>query len=130
MNNDDGAMDRLVDSGIRFLESLTNYYGTDKGMEVWEAIGTAAGNEVKGKVFFALITGRRSGKVGMQAGNAKALNQTIPVIKCIRTYPHSGLKEAKDLWDESNLKTVFITVEPEQQASFERELRSYGCIIS
>ncbi len=125
----DESLNRVITDGLRFLESLTNHYGSEKGMEIWEAIGTAVGTEVKGKIFFAMTTGRRSGKIGFQAGNAAFTQQAVPVIKCIRTYTGSGLKEAKDLWDNSKSQTVFVEVDPEQQIYFERDMRALGCII-
>jgi ribosomal protein L7/L12 len=123
------TLDEVIFDGIRFLESLTRHYGPEKGMEVWEAIGSVAGKEVKGKVFFAMLTGSTNGRIRMSAGNAVATN-AVAVIKCIRSYTGFGLKEAKDLWDESKINTVTIDVAPGKQREFSLDLKNLGCIVS
>lgn len=124
---DNVTLDALVVDGVRFLESITNHYGPEKGMEVWETIANAVGTEVKGKIFFAMITGRRSGYVKFRSGTA---SNAVSVIKCIRSYTNSGLKEAKDHWDLSKHQTVTIEVDPGLHVAFEKDLRNLGCFIS
>jgi ribosomal protein L7/L12 len=123
------TLDEVIFDGIRFLESLTRHYGPEKGMEVWEAIGSAAGKEVKGKVFFAMLTGYTNGKIRMSAGSAVAAN-AVQVIKCIRTHTGLGLKEAKDLWDSSKGTAITIEVAPDKQRQFSLDLKNLGCIVS
>ena len=122
------TLDTVVYDGIRFLESLTTHYGPDKGMEVWEAMGVAMGREVKGKVFFAMLTGATSGRIKMSAGTAVTSN-AVAVIKCIRNYTGKGLKEAKDLWDLSKARAVEIECKPDEQREFAQELRMLGCKV-
>jgi len=118
-------LDDIVLDGIKFLRSITDYYGQEKGMEVWHAMGSAMGEEIQGKIFFAMLTGTVSGKVkfhNMQntSGNA------VAVIKCIREYTGLGLREAKDLWDLSKMKTVKIEVSAKAHREFVDELRTLG----
>ena len=123
------TIEAVVSDGVRFLESITLHYGPEKGMQVWEAMGEAMGREVKGKVFFAMMTGTTSGRVSVAAGTAITSN-AVPVIKCIRNYTGMGLKEAKDLWDASKLRLVDISCRPDQRREFTRELRDLGCKVS
>lgn len=129
MNTQKEEFDAVVFDGIRFLESLTKYYGPDKGMEVWNSMGEAMGKEVKGKVFFAMLTGETGGRIRFRADKAEQVN-AVPVIKLIRTYTGLGLKEAKDLWDESKIRPTVIQVAPNDHRKFAKELRELGCLVS
>jgi hypothetical protein len=62
------TMDEIVFDGIRLLESLSRHYGPEKGMAVWDKMGEAMGEEVKGKVFFAMLTGQTGSRVRIQSG--------------------------------------------------------------
>jgi ribosomal protein L7/L12 len=125
MNNQ--AMDEVVFDGIRFLESLTRCYGPEKGMEVWEAMGHAVGDEIKGKVFFSMLTGESSNRVRVQKGTC---NQAVAAIKAIRIGTGLGLKDAKDAWDLSAIKVVTLDVAHEEKREMVNTLRSLGMIIS
>ena len=125
----DTELDSVIFDGIRFLESLTKYYGSEKGMEVWNAMGEAMGKEVKGKVFFALLTGETGGRVRFRADKAEHGN-AVAVIKTIRTYTGLGLKEAKDLWDLSKSTPAVVQVAPNQHRDFAKDLRTLGCAVS
>lgn len=128
LNESDPTLEAVVFDAIRFVESLTTHFGPEKGMAVWDAMGDAVGREIKARVFFALMSGGVSGRVKMAAGLAVQMN-AVPVIKCIRNYTGMGLKEAKDLWDESKLTIVDINVAPDRQRDFARELRNLGCNV-
>ena len=129
LKESDPTLEAVVFDAIRFVESLTTHFGPEKGMAVWDAMGEAVGREIKARAFFALMTGRVSGRVRMGAGSAIQGN-AVPVIKCIRNYTGMGLKEAKDMWDMSREKTVDIDVAPDRQRDFARELRNLGCNVS
>ena len=122
-------LDDVVLDGIRFLRSITEYYGEEKGMEVWHAMGPAMGEEIQGKIFFAMLTGTVSGKVRFTSTNTPAGN-AVAVIKTIRMYTGLGLKEAKDLWDMSKTSTVKVEVESGRHQSFVAELRNFGVSAS
>lgn len=126
MSND--AMDSVVFDGIRFLESITRYYGPERGMEVWNKMGEAFGEEVKGKIFFAMLTGDSVGRVRFSSVNC---HQAVWAIKAIRTATGFGLKEAKDLYDLAKTKTVAVDVNsPEQRRELVKCLRDAGCSVS
>ena len=126
MNSD--PIDEVVFDGIRFLESLTRYYGPEKGMEVWNKLGEAVGDEIKGKVFFSMLTGESSNRVRIQAGTC---NQAVAAIKAIRTATGYGLKEAKDAWDLSKYQVVTLdNVQREQKRTLVRDLRQLGMVVN
>ena len=121
-------LDEVVFDGIRFLESLTRYYGPEKGMEVWESMGSALGDEIKGKVFFSMLTGDSSNRVRIQAGTC---TEAVAAIKAIRAGTGYGLKEAKDAWDLSKIKVVTLdNVDRNEKSHMVRELRRLGMMVS
>lgn len=126
MSND--QLDEVIFDGIRFLESMTRYYGAEKGMELWNKMGEAFGDEVKGKVFFSMLTGDSSRRVRIQAG---ACDQAVAAIKAIRMGTGLGLKEAKDAWDLSKIKQVTLEVtNTEDKRGMVRQLRDIGMIVT
>lgn len=121
-------LDEVVFDGIRFLESLTRHYGAEKGMEVWEKMGEALGDEVKGKVFFSMLTGESSNRVRIQAGTC---TEAVAAIKAIRAGTGYGLKEAKDAWDLSKIKVVTLDgIDRNEKSHMVRELRRLGMMVS
>lgn len=128
------TLDYVVTDGVQFLQSLTAHYGADKGMEVWEAMGAALGKEVKGKVFFAMLSGAGGSKrvKFTTCTPAFGTNNAVACIKAIRSAARMlGLKEAKDLYDLSrNGDAVCIADSPEQARILVRELRDLGCVVS
>ena len=124
------TMAQVVYDGVRFLQSLTEHYGTDKGMEFWEAFGTIMGKEVKGRVFFAMLTGESSGRIRFTTDTTNYNPNAVACIKAIRTATGFGLKEAKDLFDMSKSKVVHADcTTPEHGRKLAKELRDLGCRI-
>jgi ribosomal protein L7/L12 len=96
-------------------------------MEVWNAMGEAMGKEIKGQVFFKMLTGETGTIVRFTAGQAHDNGNAVPVIKAIRVATGLGLKEAKDMWDESKIKSVSIRLNATDARILSRELRTLGC---
>ena len=97
----------LINDGIRFLESIGNYYGTDRAMEVWNMLGPAIGDDVKGQVFMTMLSGNGN-SMRIQVTRTSAANQAVPVIRAIRQATGVGLKEAKDQWDATADRSVWL----------------------
>ncbi len=127
MVNQNDSLDDVIFDGIRFLESLTRHYGAEKGMEVWEKMGEAFGEEIKGKVFFSMLTGDSSSRVRIQSGGC---TEAVAAIKAIRIGTGYGLKEAKDAWDLSKIKTVTLDVAHEEKRGMVNTLRNLGMIVN
>lgn len=126
------TLEQVVYDGIKFLQSLTAHYGAEKGLEVWEDMNKALGKEVKGRVFFAMMTGETSGRIRFTIDGAPgAYNpNAVACIKAIRTATGFGLKEAKDLYDASKNKTVQVDcTSPEMGRKLAKDLRDLGCRI-
>ena len=47
----------IIQSGIDFLRSITEAYGSEEGMKLWDNIAGTLDPDVKGSIFFAMITG-------------------------------------------------------------------------
>lgn len=124
------TMEEVISDGIRFLESMTRHYGAEKGMALWDQMGEVMGADVKGKVFFAMLTGHSSTRVRITRGSCE---QAVAAIKAIRTATGWGLKEAKDAWDLSAQRSV--TLDLTSQDSVARrmvinDLRNLGLRVS
>lgn len=117
----DEQYDVLIGDAIRFLESLGNYYGAERAMDVWNALGPAVGEDVKGQVFMTMLSDNHSG-VRLQLSRNSPLNgMAVPVIKCIRNYTGLGLKEAKDVWDATESRSVWINCTARKYVKAARE---------
>lgn len=125
----DKTLQQVVFDGMRFLESLITHYGTDKGMEVWEAMGNAVGREVKGRIFFAMVSGEFTNHLKFRAGNAELSGNAVSVIKTIRNYTGLSLKETKDLWDYSKTNSTVIKGKPDELRKLRVDLRTLGCDV-
>jgi hypothetical protein len=99
----------IVHTGISFMRSITEAYGAEEGQKLWDTIANTLDPDIKGQIFFAMLTGNFSHKVvllGYTEGGK------IPAIKAIRTVTGLGLKEAKDIADQLDygIKPVSITL--------------------
>lgn len=127
----DYELERVIGDGIQFIASLTEYFGAEKGMEVWNSMGDAVGKSLKHKIFLAMMMGGTSHSVSFRAGSAEGAGNAVPVIKCIRTYTGFGLKEAKDHWDASKINAQIIKCSDAKVATeFRKDLRNLGCFVS
>ena len=124
------TMDAVVRDGVRFLESLTLHYGNDEGLRIWDGIGEVVGTEVKGQIFFAMLTGRMSGaRVGFSQSPASD-GYAVSVIKAIRGATGMGLKEAKDAWDLASTKRSYVDcLDNDRARALTTALRGFGCIV-
>lgn len=124
----------IITDGMQFMRTITEAYGADKGMELWDTIASTLDPEVKGQIFFAMITGQYDSKLHIsirpipfgQAHNA------VPAIKAIRTVTGNGLKEAKDMWDDMRINgtRVTLTVSPEKLKQARTELTNGGLHVA
>ena len=99
-------------------------------MKLWETIADTLDPNVKGKIFFAMLTGDTDSKVtifGVTNGASK-----IACIKVIREYTGIGLLEAKTLYEDiaDFKKSVTIKVAPNERRMFVANLSQHGMITS
>lgn len=120
---------RVISSGIDFLRVITEAYGSDEGMKLWDTISSTLDPDLKGQIFCAMLTGEYNDHIRI-TGVTNYGNNKIPIIKEIRNSAGLGLKEAKDLSDLLfDGKTIEIRVDPEHRNAAIRNLRSFGCMV-
>ena len=114
----------IIQSGINFMRSITEAYGSDEGLKLWDSISSTLDPDVKGQIFFAMLTGDYNGVVSITSfDGADRINR----IKAIRMVTGHGLKEAKDLSDllDSGIK-IKLNINPKQRTAALAELRAAG----
>lgn len=120
----------IIQSGINFMRSITEAYGTDEGMKLWDSIASVLDPDIKGQIFFAMLTGEYNAIISI-AGRQPGANR-VSLIKAIRTAtsPSLGLKEAKDLSDLLDSgKTIKLNVDPKNRSIALSELRNAGFYV-
>ena len=126
----DEHMDAVVSDGIAFLRSITTAYGSEEGMKLWETIANTLDPDIKGKVFFSMLTGAHEDRVTLSG--AVAGTNKISCIKLIRQYTGYGLVEAKDAYEAAGDygTKVVLKVAPKDRREFIDGLRMNGMIVS
>lgn len=118
----------MVIAGTEFMRTVTEIWGPDKGMEVWDGIANLIGADFKGAVFFTMLTGTHLGDVRLTKASQ---NQYVENIKIVRAYTGYSLKEAKDACDRVRSGTNHVEKLPvmnkKQRKEFIQALRDCGC---
>jgi hypothetical protein len=118
---------QLLQSGIHFMRCITEAYGSEEGMRLWDAIASTLDPDIKGKIFIALLTGEYNDQLTLQIDMVKYRVHVNRVegIKAIRMATGLGLKEAKDIHDNLALgKVEKITIDPATRTQTIRNLDS------
>ncbi len=123
-------MDAIVSDGIAFIRSITTAYGSETGMELWDTIANTLDPDVKGKIFFAMLTGSHEDRVTLTG--AVAGSNKIACIKIIRQYTGMGLTESKQAYEEAGDygQKVSLKVNPKERRHMIDDLRQNGMIVS
>jgi len=117
--------DAIITNGLHFMRSITEAYGADEGMRLWETIANTLDGDVKGQIFFAMITGTHNNRIVLKRVGANT--DRVARIKEIRNWTVLGLKEAKDVSDMAELgKPTSITVKPQEYGLAVVGLRKVG----
>lgn len=115
----------VIQSGINFMRSITDAYGTDEGIKLWDTIASTLDPDVKGQIFFAMLTGEYNNVISISSHQPGA--NRVGMIKAIREVTGLGLKEAKDLSDElANGKIIKLSCNPQKRLHYLNELRRAG----
>lgn len=115
----------IIQSGINFMRTITDAYGTDEGMKLWDTIASVLDPDVKGQIFFSMLTGEFNGIVTIHSSVPNA--NKVWRIKALRSVGGYSLKEAKDLCDSlDNGASIKLNVDPKNRHNALRELRSAG----
>lgn len=119
--------EEVIQSGISFMRSITEAFGADEGMKLWDTIATTLDPDVKGQIFFAMLTGEYNNIVNITGHNPGA--DRVRMIKTIRSVDKRGLglKEAKDMSDHlSNGQMIRLEIDPTVRHMALSELRRAG----
>jgi ribosomal protein L7/L12 len=99
----------LVNETINFMRTLTMIFGQEEGLKLYDTIADTLGPDLKGQVFFAMLTGNNGSDVTMRSTSTNK----IETIKAIRSFCNLGLKEAKDAYDRvASGSTERLKVQP------------------
>ena len=111
------------------MRAITEAYGAEEGLALWEQITSVLDPDVKGQIFFAMITGTHNDTV-MLRGVELTRADRIKCIKEIRTWTGFGLKEAKDASDAVYQGgCIQLRVKPEEHHMAVVGLRNAGFVI-
>jgi len=126
----------IISNGLHFMRSITEAYGADAGLELWEQIAGVLDPDVKGQIFFAMITGTYNDRILLKGIGASAQNNAVNCIKEIRAWTGLGLKDSKDMYDRLRNRTFnsgpsqeYINVDPEQYSQAVASLSRVGFVI-
>jgi hypothetical protein len=109
----------ILQSGIHFIRAITEAYGAEEGMKLWDTIASTLDPDIKGKIFIAMLLGEYNDCLTIQLDMVKYRTHVPRVegIKAIRTVTGLGLKEAKDIHDNMAMgKVEKITIKPTLRA--------------
>lgn len=94
----EGHKDEIISTCISFLKSITEAYGQETGLELWDTISNTLDPDVKGQIFFAMLCGQDGNTITIRGFHPTA--NKVAIIKAIREVTGLGLKEAKDISDK------------------------------
>lgn len=117
----------ILQNGIVFMRTITEAYGSEEGMKLWDAMASVLDPDIKGEIFFALLTGEYDNVITINSCNPNS--DRVLRIKTIRnvTVPRLGLKEAKDLSDMLDLGyPIKLNIDTSQRQYCLAELRAAG----
>jgi len=87
----------IIPAAVYFLRALTNSLGTEVGLHVWNQINATIGNDINGKVFFAMLNGAAGTSIILQG--VQTFTNKVEVIRAIREVSGLGLYNAKKVAD-------------------------------
>lgn len=121
----------LINDGITFIRSITEAYGAEDGMALWEQISQSIDPELKGQMFFAMLTGDNVNTIELRGASTVAGNDSFIQIKEVRASTGLGLKDAKDLTDKvrSGSPVKITLADPTQRKRIISNLKNVGFVI-
>lgn len=120
----------IIQSGINFIRSITEAYGSEEGMKLWETIADTIDPSIKGHIFFAMLTGEYNSIINIH--KADVHTNKVTLIKALRSVDKRRLplKIAKDMCDSLLCgNTIRVEVEPNTRNSALLQLRLAGFTV-
>ena len=122
----------IIQNGINFMRCITEAYGSDEGMKLWDAIADTLDPDIKGQILFAMLTGRYHGQIRITRGDfIGGTANIIDKIKAVRAASGMGLKDAKDAVDglRDLNKPIQFDIPAERRAEVIVRLRDVGLYL-
>jgi len=120
----------IIQSGMTFMRAITEAYGVDEGMRLWDTIADTLDPDFKGQIFLAMLTGQYTNVIYVTGHNIGA--DRVRMIKTVRNIDKRGLglKEAKDMCDSLSAGVPFkLEINPEARSISLSELRKAGFYV-
>lgn len=123
------ATNAVVRDCLTLLRTITDVHGSEEGMKLWDTIADTLGPAIKGKVFFAMITGNHGDSVTLV--DRMDYSNNVECIKLIRQYTGLGLRESKQAYEKAGDRgaTVTLTVDSKDRTNMISALRQYGMVV-
>jgi ribosomal protein L7/L12 len=118
---------RVVNAARVFIQSLSEVYGSNAGMKIWDYIRNGLGEQIASDIFLGMLVGSKD-IVVFKIGPNK-----IDAIREVRALTGMVLKEAKD-FVESVINTGPKPIEtqnfnPTKVIEFCKSMENIGCVI-
>jgi len=123
-NIDDDSRRRVIEDAIQLMSTITEAFGAEEGLVIWDKVSAAFGESAKADMFFAMVTQGTDGINRTVRVDSYPADKKVTFIKLIREFTGLGLKEAKDL-SEGNFPITF-RVKGNEIRKCRDELRSHG----
>lgn len=123
-------VDEIVSSGINFMNAITRAYGAEEGMKLYDSIMMAVDSDIKGKIFFSLLTGDSGINIKIKGCDSTIANK-VERIKALRYVSMFGLLDAKNTTEaieRGESRTIPHTTLSERSHAI-HSLRRVGFII-
>jgi hypothetical protein len=120
--------DDIIQTGLTFMRAITEAYGSDEGLKLWDTIASTLDPDVKGQIFFAMLTGAMPGRIRVVGVNVGSISRKVEQIKAIRHASGWGLKESKDAVDDliTSNKPIVFECNPDMRSHYAEMLRQTG----
>lgn len=118
----------VVSAGLHFMRAITEAYGADEGLKLWDTIASTLDPDVRGQIFLAMLTGTHNDTIVLR--DVVVGSNAVSCIKEIRNWTGLGLKEAKDTLDKVREKQApKIKVRPTEHHRASAGLRGVGFVV-
>lgn len=124
MNSD---KQQLINNAIIFIHSLTEVYGIDQGVELWNTIHRSVPVDIRDQIFLTMIS-TANGHIELKGLSMpwEEINRS-KVIGCIKTHTGKTLSEIIKVLKELELGQSFsLYVEPKLVGTLRKQLSDWG----
>lgn len=116
----------IIKDGINFMTSISNAYGSEEGLKIWNQICLNLDPSIKGDIFFAMLSGKYQTRIKLKS--KKNIISKVEAIKSIRRYTNLSLKDSLKIVEdlkEKQSQEIDITNANELQEAI-KEFKNLG----